>query len=50
MFRKTLLTFMVCGFFASNVVAQEAETPVKDEPLSLQQLLERVKDLDELLN
>ena len=44
MFRKTLLTFMVCGFFASNVVAQEAETPVKDEPLSLQQLLERVKE------
>jgi biopolymer transport protein ExbB len=44
MFRKTLLTFMVCGFFASNVVAQEAETPVKDEPLTLQQLLERVKE------
>ena len=44
MFRKTLLTFMVCSFFASNVVAQEAETPVKDEPLTLQQLLERVKE------
>ena len=44
MFRKTLLTFLVCGFFASNAVAQEAETPVKDEPLTLQQLLERVKE------
>ena len=44
MFRKTLLTFMVCGFFASNVVAQEAKTPEKDEPLTLQQLLERVKE------
>ena len=44
MFRKTLLSFLVCGFFATNVFAQDAETPAKDEPLTLQQLLERVKD------
>ena len=44
MFRKTLLSFLVCGFFATNVFAQDAETPAKDEPLTLQQLLERVKE------
>ena len=44
MFRKTLLTFLVCGFFATNVLAQDAEAPAKDEPLTLQQLLERVKE------
>lgn len=44
MFRKTLFTFLLCGFFTSAVLAQEAEKPAEDEPLTLQQLLERVKE------
>ena len=44
MFRKTLLSFLVCGFLVTNVFAQDSETPAKDEPLTLQQLLERVKE------